>query len=50
MPLDQGKPPWWSHGCEHGSRSHRIAPDGSVRERVDLALESKYHVRAVDDA
>jgi hypothetical protein len=30
-------PPWRSHGCEHGSRSHRIAPDGSVQEIVDLA-------------
>lgn len=43
-------PPWRSHGCEHGSRSHRIAPDGSVRERVDLALEGKYHVRRLDGA
>ena len=30
-------PPWRSHGCEHGLRSHGIAPGGSIIEIGDLS-------------
>ncbi len=29
--------PWRSHGCDHGLRSHKIGPDGSVQEIGDLS-------------
>jgi len=40
IPRDEAKGrawlPWRSHGCEHGLRSHEIAPDGSIKEIGDL--------------
>lgn len=39
--------PWWSNGCEHGIKSHKVAEDGSIIEVPEIKTRPHKKPRAV---
>jgi hypothetical protein len=38
---------WKSNGCEHGLKSHKVNPDGSIKEIGDLAPQKRKKPKGV---